>query len=85
MKRKLKAMFLVVEFNLLFWLALMGGALAPGHASETSSWWEIKVPVNRMLLFVGVGFAAIMQHWAYHAVYREAQRLDSGPETTPRP
>ena len=83
MKRTLKFLFLTIEINLLLWLALMGGAHASGSMPGGADWWECKVPANRMLLFVGVGFAVIVQHWAYYAVYLRAKKFESALDTTP--
>lgn len=73
MKRKLRAMFLVVEMNLLLWLAVCGMAWANADNSG-ASWWRGAVQVDATLLLVGFGFAAIVQHWAYYAVRKEADR-----------
>ncbi len=75
MKRTLRVMFLTVEINLLLWLVVAGAALARGHVSG-ESWLDIAVPVNRLLIFIGLGFSMIIQHWAYYAVYRKARELE---------
>lgn len=73
MKRRLRTMFLVVEMNLLLWLAICGMAWA--NADSGASWWRGARQVDATLLLVGVGFAAIVQHWAYYAIRREADKL----------
>ncbi len=64
MRRSLKLLFFAIEVNLLLWLAAAGTA-----------WSE---PVGRaavMPIIVGTAFAAIVQHWAYYAVYRKAKQM----------
>ncbi|MBU0638820.1 MAG: hypothetical protein KKB50_08145 [Planctomycetes bacterium] len=65
MKRTLRIMFLVVELNLVFWLVIW--AMTHGSLASMKS-------VNT-IAFVGLAFAAIVQHWAYYAVYKEAKQM----------
>jgi hypothetical protein len=73
MKRKLRVMFLVIEVNLLLWLAVCGMAWANANDSA-ASWWRGGVQVDATLLLVGLIFAALAQHWAYYAIHKEADR-----------
>jgi len=72
MRRLLKLTFLTVEVNLLLWLAMAGVTLrhnaTPGGAAHSA------VDL-RWLAFIGVAFAAVVQHWAYYALYRRAREL----------
>ena len=54
----MKALFFAIEINLLLWLAAVGMSL---HG-DGSIW---------ILLLIGAGFAAIVQHWAYYALYKQ--------------
>lgn len=65
MKRTLKALFLTVEVNLLFWLA----ALATTWESEGG------VGGAKSVVIAGTVFAVVVQHWAYYAVYRQAKQM----------
>ncbi|MBN1491009.1 MAG: hypothetical protein JXA69_13920 [Phycisphaerae bacterium] len=73
MKRTLRTVFVVIEINLLLWLAVCGMAWANTEESG-ASWWHGTVQVDATLLLVGVGFAAIAQHWAYYALCREVNK-----------
>jgi len=84
MKRKLRAMFLVIEINLLLWLAVCGMAWA-NTANSGASWWHGAVQVNATVLHVGLGFAAVVQHWAYYAIRREADRCMTPNESSGGP
>ncbi|UCE60729.1 MAG: hypothetical protein JSU63_03055 [Phycisphaerales bacterium] len=65
MKRTLRILFLAVEINLLLWLAVFGMLQAPGAAGSA---------LIKQLVVAGVAFAAIVQHWAYYAVYKRAKQ-----------
>jgi hypothetical protein len=65
MKNTLKALFVTVEVNLILWLAASGMALDPSTEAA-----DLKIVV-----IVGVVFAAVVQHWAYYAVYKRAKQL----------
>lgn len=75
MKGTLRRMYWVVEINLLLWLALAGGGLVSGRLPGTGNWLSAKVGVNEALLYAGLGFAVIFQHWAYYALYKKARKL----------
>ncbi|HNQ21891.1 MAG TPA: hypothetical protein PKK06_02240 [Phycisphaerae bacterium] len=65
MRRTLRLMFLAVEVNLILWI--MAWALSTPKD-------ESFVSASTMAL-VGLGFAAIVQHWAYYAVYKKAKQM----------
>ena len=66
LKRTLRIMFLVVEINLLLWLAMVGVTL---HFVEPTK-------PAAIMAFAGIAFAVIVQHWAYYAVYEQAKQLE---------
>jgi hypothetical protein len=78
MKRKLRIMFLVTELNLLLWLAIFGMAASNIDDQEQASWWTATAEIQISLVLVGVVFAAVVQHWAYYALYKEATRKREG-------
>ncbi len=59
--RALKAVFYTIEINLVLWLAALGVS-AP---TERRSTWVV--------LCIGAAVAAILQHWAYYALYRRTK------------
>jgi hypothetical protein len=63
MKRRLKALFLAVEVNLILWLILCG-MLVSGSEDDP-----------RNMAIIGLVFAAVFQHWAYYAVYKNAKQM----------
>lgn len=65
MKQTLRKMFLVVEINLILWLAIFGMAFDS---------YESMRSVTKLAL-VGLVFAAVAQHWAYYAVYKKAKHI----------
>ena len=65
MKQTLRILFLVIEINLILWLATCG--MTFGSVESMKS-------VSAMAL-VGFAFAAIGQHWAYYAVYKKARQM----------
>ena len=64
-------MFVVVEVNLMLWLALFGATFS----NQGSTMGADKAVFSTWVIYVGVGFAAVVQHWAYYAVRREANSL----------
>lgn len=79
MKTKLRILFLVVELNLILWMIVAGDGLS--HRTDVDGVWSSgPVTVEATLIFIGLGFAAIVQHWAYYAVYRAAKRLPAADD-----
>jgi hypothetical protein len=77
-KRKLRVMFLVTELNLILWLFIFGIAVRSIEEQDQASWWTATAEIKVSAVLVGVAFAAIVQHWAYYAVYKEASRREDG-------
>ena len=77
MRRTLKFMFFAVEVNLVLWLVLAGAAMRDQLGAEPA----VKMADIRWVAYVGVGFAIIVQHWAYYALYLRARELDSAQTT----
>ncbi len=65
MKRLLRKLFLTVEVNLMLWLAALGTVMASDEDAGAL----------KPVLIVGLAFAAIVQHWAYYAVYKRAKQM----------
>ena len=65
MKRKLWIMFMTVEVNLILWLAVCGNA------------WTNNQRVDTALLWVGLAFSIVVQHWAYYSIYKAAKQEDA--------
>ncbi len=74
MKRKLGIMFLVTELNLVLWLVVLGMAAGSIEEGDQAAWWNAVAEVKLSVVLIGVAFAAIVQHWAYYAVHKEATR-----------
>jgi uncharacterized membrane protein (DUF4010 family) len=65
-------MFFAVEVNVLLWLALLGMLVA----NRADAGRSVNVASDvRWMAGVGVAFAAIVQHWAYYALYKRARDL----------
>ena len=77
MRRKLKFMFFVIEVDLVLWLVLASAALAGQLGREPVA----MLADVRWIAYTGVGFAIIVQHWAYYALYLRARELDSAQTT----
>lgn len=72
MKSTLRKLFVVIEVNLLLWIAVFGSATY--HASKPAlSWWREDVMISGRLVVLGMLFAAVAQHWAYYAMKRELE------------
>lgn len=54
-----KSLFWVIEINLILWLALLG-VVAAGKEWSLAAWLSV----------AGVVWAALMQHWGYHHIYK---------------
>ena len=65
MKLALRILFVAIEINLILWLVGLGILLASDAVSALAKKWVV----------VGTLFAAVIQHWAFYAVYRTANRL----------
>ena len=65
MKRTMRLMFFAVEGNLLLWLAMLGMLLEAADQDQSV----------KTMVVVGTAFAAIVQHWAYYAVYKKAKQM----------
>jgi hypothetical protein len=66
MRRTLRFLYLAIEINVILWLAVTGAAFG-GGASRS----EITT-----VAWIGTGFAVIIQHWAYYAVYKKAKQME---------
>ena len=65
MKGTLKKLFMTVEINLILWLVAFGMVMASDNDTRAL----------KTLIVVGVAFTAIVQHWAYYAVYKQAKQM----------
>ena len=73
MKHKLRSMLVIIEINLILWLAVCGMAWA-GADRGAASWWSGELKVNGAMLLIGAAFAALVQHWGYYALRKEVDR-----------
>ena len=74
MKKTLRRMFLAIEVNLILWLAML--SYTSHDSSEASdSWFKGTAMVPFSVIILGFLFAAVIQHWAYYAVYKKAKTL----------
>ena len=64
MKKQSATLFWVTEINLLLWLGLLGIILSDGLSNPD----EIKIAKG--IIIVGFILAALLQHWAYHKIYK---------------
>lgn len=60
MKNTLRRMFLVIEVNLLLWIAVVG------------TLWASDAEHAKTVALVGLGIATVFQHWAYYALRKSA-------------
>jgi hypothetical protein len=60
-----RIIFLSIELNLLLWFAVFAQALIRMPESQSLS-WQTPATVDMGLIFIGIGFGAIVQHAAYY-------------------
>ncbi len=61
-------LFFAIELNLVLWLVLLGNALA-----KNGGWiWRDGILADGRLIVAGLILSAIIQHWAYYKLRRNA-------------
>jgi hypothetical protein len=65
MKGTLRYLFFAIEVNLVLWLCALGIVLSG----------EAEVGLLKTLIIVGAAVSAVVQHWAYYAVYKRAKEM----------
>ena len=62
-RKHMRALFWAIEINAILWMAALGSVIAPNGPAQPA--WVMPA--------IGLGFAAIVQHWAYYRMYRPAR------------
>ena len=70
MKKQSKTLFWVSEINLCLWLASLGMILF-GDWSDPDILRTAKV-----IIIAGCVLAALLQHWAYHKIYKPIRQQE---------
>jgi len=69
MKKYPTRLYRIAEANLILWLTLLGATAMPLlFDADTEPSFANKSVVG--ITIVGMLFAAVLQHWAYHNIYK---------------
>ena len=67
--------FLLIEINLILWIAVSGQALVRMNESQRFGWDE-PVIIDSGLIFIGLVYSAIVQHVGYYWLIRKKAKKD---------
>jgi len=70
MKKQSATLFWVSEINLVLWVGLLGIILTDGLSKPN----EIKIAKG--IIVAGFIIAALLQHWAYHKIYKPIRKQE---------